>query len=73
MLLGYWWGNLRDKDYFRDLVIDGIILNRMFNRLEGHKPDSYGSEQVPQMTGIFSLSENELASQEVFWSLELDC
>jgi hypothetical protein len=25
-VLGYWWGNMRDKDYLRDLVIDGIII-----------------------------------------------
>jgi len=31
-LLGYWWGNLRDKDYLRDLVIDGRILNWMFKK-----------------------------------------
>jgi hypothetical protein len=72
VLIGYWWGNLRDKDYLIDLGIDGRILNWMFNRLEGHRPDSYCSEQVPQMQEIFSLAENQLASQEVLCSLELD-
>jgi len=52
--------------------MDGRILNWMFNRLEGHRPDSYDSEQVPQKPGIFSLDENQLASQEVLCSIELD-
>jgi hypothetical protein len=26
VFLGYWWGNMWDKDYLRGLVIDGIII-----------------------------------------------
>jgi hypothetical protein len=30
--MGYWWGNLRDKVYLRDLVIDERILNCIFKK-----------------------------------------
>jgi len=33
---GFWWGNLREKDHFEDLGVDGrIILKRAFNRWVG--------------------------------------
>ena len=33
MLTGFWWGNLRGRDHFEDLSIDGrIILKGVFNK-----------------------------------------
>jgi hypothetical protein len=30
---GFWWGNLREKDYKRDPAVDGrIVLRRIFRK-----------------------------------------
>jgi hypothetical protein len=36
MYTGFWWGNLRERDYMKDLGIDGwIILKRIFKMWDG--------------------------------------
>jgi len=38
---GFWWGNLRERNYLYDLHIDGmIILKRIFKKWDGeHRLD----------------------------------
>jgi hypothetical protein len=31
--IGFWWGNLKHKDYLEDLGIDRIVLTWIFNRI----------------------------------------
>jgi hypothetical protein len=32
----FWWGNLRERDYLKDLGVDGgIILKWIFNKWDG--------------------------------------
>jgi hypothetical protein len=36
VLTGSWWGDLKKRDHFEDLGIDGtIILKRMFKKYDG--------------------------------------
>jgi hypothetical protein len=33
---GFWWGNLKEREYLEDLGVDGrIILKMIFNKYEG--------------------------------------
>ena len=35
MYTGFWWGNLRERDYFEDAGVDWrIILRRLFRKLD---------------------------------------
>jgi hypothetical protein len=33
--IGFCWGNMRDRDHFEDLGIDGIILKWIFKKWDG--------------------------------------
>ena len=26
MLIGFWWGNLEERDHLEDLIVDGTII-----------------------------------------------
>jgi hypothetical protein len=36
VLTGFWWGNLMERDYLEDPVVDGrLILKMIFNKWNG--------------------------------------
>ena len=32
---GFWWGNLRERDHFKDSGVDGRIMKWQFKKWEG--------------------------------------
>jgi hypothetical protein len=84
---GFWWGNLRERDYLEELLVDGrVLLKWIFKNLNGGTKWIYLAQDrgrwrvvvnvvinrwSHKMRRISTLTSDLLASQEGFSPLRL--
>ena len=66
---GFWWGNMRERDYLEDPGIDGsVISKRIFRKWDGGNGLDLSSSEQGQVVGTCKCGNESSGSKEC-WEL----